>query len=158
MTTWEQCEELVSWGLSRSCHAEFLPQRVTQCPLPAASRGNVSIRVDQTCVGFRMVSSGDSMKSPAMWVLCSRSGLRRVSLLLHSRLPLLKVAAQLPTVLEQGSLISEPRTGTGSRPVRNWAAQEMSGRQASEASSAASHYSHFCLNCPTPPTPLPVHG
>ena len=83
-----------------------------------------------------------------------RSGLRRVSLLLHSRWPL-RVAAQLPTVLEQGSPISEPRTGTSSQPVRNWAAQEVNSRQTSEASSTASRYSHFCLNSPHPTHPTP---
>ena len=57
--------------------------------------------------------------------------------------------------IEQGSPTPGPRTGSGPRPVRNWAAQqEVSGGQAREASSAAPHRSPS-LALPPEPSPPP---
>ena len=60
--------------------------------------------------------------------------------------------------LNQGSPTPRPCTGTGLRPVRNWATQqEVSGGLVNKASSAAPHRSPS-LALPPELSPLPIHG
>ena len=57
--------------------------------------------------------------------------------------------------LSEGSPTPGLQTGTGPKPVRNWAAQqEVSGGRANKASSAAPHRLHYRLNHPPAPTPV----